>query len=51
MEAPVITMQITMPPKKPALAMAKGTAMTAEGAANVKSRIPACLQVGLGFGA
>ena len=39
-----------MPPMKPALAIAKGTAMTAEGAAKVKIRIPACLQVGLRFG-
>ena len=47
----MITMQITMPPMKPAFAIAKGTAMTAEGAAKVKSTIPACLKMSVGFGA
>ena len=33
----------SIPPTKPALPMANGTAITAEGAAKVKTVIPACL--------
>lgn len=42
-QPPVMIKHRSIPPRKPALPMAKGTAITAEGAAKVKTVIPACL--------
>ena len=42
-QPPVMIKHKSIPPRKPALPMAKGTAITAEGAAKVKTVIPACL--------